>query len=107
LLIRPHQSQATLRPLRLCVTEQKGYDVGRGDQLARQWRIIQTLVSSKHGRTVGDLVRDENCHPRTIYRDLEALQEAGFPIYQERRDGKGVCEDRGRSLVHRQNPKMM
>jgi predicted DNA-binding transcriptional regulator YafY len=45
--------------------------MARGDQLARQWRIIQTLVTSKHGKTVADLVRDENCHPRTIYRDLE------------------------------------
>ena len=64
--------------------------MARGDQLARQWRIIQTLVSSKHGKTVADLVKEENCHPRTIYRDLEALQEAGFPIYSERLDGKGV-----------------
>jgi len=48
--------------------------MARGDQLARQWRIIQTLVSSKHGKTVADLVKEENCHPRTIYRDLEALQ---------------------------------
>jgi Fe2+ or Zn2+ uptake regulation protein len=61
--------------------------MGCGDQLARQRRIIQTLISSKHGKTVADLVKEENCHPRTIYRDLEALQEAGFPIYQERRDG--------------------
>jgi predicted DNA-binding transcriptional regulator YafY len=64
--------------------------MARGDQLARQWRIIQTLVSSKHGKTVADLVREENCHPRTVYRDLEALQEAGFPIYSERVDGKGL-----------------
>jgi len=64
--------------------------MARGDQLARQWRIIQTLVSSKHGKAVADLVKEENCHPRTIYRDLEALQEAGFPIYSERLDGKGV-----------------
>jgi len=26
--------------------------MGRGDQLARQWRIIQTLISSKHGESV-------------------------------------------------------
>jgi predicted DNA-binding transcriptional regulator YafY len=64
--------------------------MARGDQLACQWRIIQTLVTSKYGKTVADLVRDENCHPRTIYRDLETLQEAGFPIYSDRVDGKGV-----------------
>ncbi|MFP3869814.1 MAG: helix-turn-helix transcriptional regulator [Syntrophobacteria bacterium] len=64
--------------------------MARGDQLTRQWRIIQTLVSSKQGKTVAQLVKEENCHPRTIYRDLEALQEAGFPIYSERVDGKGL-----------------
>ncbi|MBW1982779.1 MAG: transcriptional regulator [Deltaproteobacteria bacterium] len=64
--------------------------MARGDQLARQWRIIQTLITSKHGKTVAELVKEENCHPRTIYRDLEALQAAGFPIYSERIDGKGI-----------------
>jgi hypothetical protein len=28
--------------------------MGRGDQLARQWRIIQTLISSKQGESVAD-----------------------------------------------------
>jgi predicted DNA-binding transcriptional regulator YafY len=64
--------------------------MARGDQLARQWRIIQTLVSSKYGKTVAELGREENCTLRTIYRDLEALQEAGFPIFQEREDGKSI-----------------
>jgi len=64
--------------------------MARGDQLARQWRIIQKLVASKHGKTVAELGREENCTLRTIYRDLEALQEAGFPIYQEREDGKSI-----------------
>ena len=63
--------------------------MARGDQLARQWRIIQTLIASKRGKSVADLVKDENCHLRTVYRDLEALQEAGFPIYQERRLHQG------------------
>jgi hypothetical protein len=87
---------------------EKGHLMGRGDQLARQWRIIQTLISSKHGRPVADLVNDKNCHPRTIYRELEALQEAGFPIYQERRGGGsfssplgqvGSCEETGTLLT--------
>jgi predicted DNA-binding transcriptional regulator YafY len=54
--------------------------MARGDQLARQWRIIQKLVASKHVKTVAELGREENFTLRTIYRDLEALQEAGFPI---------------------------
>jgi predicted DNA-binding transcriptional regulator YafY len=75
--------------------------MGRGNQLARQWRIIQTLISSKQGKSVGDLVKDENCHPRTIHRDLEALQEAGFPIYEERRDGGPFASSLGKSELVR------
>lgn len=62
----------------------------RGDQLSRQWRIIQTLISSKYGKSAAELSADLECHPRTVYRDLEALQAAGFPIYTERDEGKNL-----------------
>ncbi len=58
----------------------------RGDQLARQWRIIRSLEASGTGLTVAELAKRENIGLRTIYRDLVALQEAGFPLYSERVD---------------------
>ena len=58
--------------------------MARGDQLARQWRIIQTLISSRQGKSVAVLARELNCHKRTVYRDLVALQEAGFPLFTDR-----------------------
>jgi len=64
--------------------------MARGDQLGRQWKIIQTLISSKKGKSASDLSQDMECHPRTIYRDLEALQMAGFPIYIEKSEGKSL-----------------
>jgi len=64
--------------------------MARGDQLARQWRIIQTLISSRSGKSVGDLAETLECHTRTVYRDLEALQAAGFPVYTERAGGKNL-----------------
>lgn len=36
------------------------------------------------GKSAADLARDFDCHPRTVYRDLNALQAAGFPIYTEK-----------------------
>jgi predicted DNA-binding transcriptional regulator YafY len=58
--------------------------MARGDQLARQWKIIQALIASRQGRAVPELAGMVECHTRTVYRDLEALQAAGFPVTTER-----------------------
>jgi len=58
----------------------------RGDQLARQWRVIRAIESAKQGLTVAELARREQVGARTIYRDLDALHEAGFPLYPEKVD---------------------
>jgi len=57
--------------------------MARGDQLARQWTIIQNLLTSRTGRGVSELAETLGCHRRTVYRDLEALQSAGFPLYSD------------------------
>jgi predicted DNA-binding transcriptional regulator YafY len=64
--------------------------MARGDQLARQWRILQSLIASRIGKTAADLAQELEFHWRTVYRDLEALQLAGFPIYTDRIDGKNL-----------------
>jgi len=64
--------------------------MARGEQLGRQWIILQLLISSTTGKSVSDLAGQTNCHPRTVYRDLEALQLAGFPIYDEKQNGKSM-----------------
>ena len=56
----------------------------RGDQLARQWRILRLIEASGSGLTVAEISDREGISLRTAYRDLEALQEAGFPLYNER-----------------------
>jgi len=61
--------------------------MARGDQLSRQWRIIQRLLVSRTGKSVADLAEDLDCHARTVYRDLDALEGAGFPLYTEKEDG--------------------
>ncbi len=56
--------------------------MSREKQLTRQWRLMQKLSAAREdGVTVEDLTAAMECHRRTIYRDLNALQEAGFPLY--------------------------
>ena len=62
--------------------------MARGDQLSRQWKIIQALIAARQGKSAADLAGSLACHSRTVYRDLEALQMAGFPLYTDKRDGK-------------------
>ncbi len=63
----------------------------RNDQVTRQWHILQRLEGSKRGLTLDELLAalppDLLKHPRTIRRDLEALEAAHFPLLSERVDG--------------------
>ncbi len=50
----------------------------RGNQLARQWQLLQ-LIDHATGIAVEDAARKLGCTVRTIWRDLDVLQKAGFP----------------------------
>ncbi len=61
--------------------------MARNEQLIRQHKLLQLLEFSRFGRTLeelrGDLVADlglSTLHERTVRRDIEALQSAGFDI---------------------------
>ncbi len=54
----------------------------RGNQVVRQWQLLQLLGHST-GLTVDDAGRRLCCAVRTIWRDLRVLQDVGFPIYDE------------------------
>ena len=61
----------------------------RNQEVIRQWRVLHALESSRHGATIDALARELDVTTRTIRRDLAALQEAGFALYDERdEDGR-------------------
>jgi proteasome accessory factor B len=60
--------------------------VPRNQEVIRQWKVLHALESSRHGTTIPALAGDLRVTTRTIRRDLAALQEAGFPIFDERDD---------------------
>lgn len=59
----------------------------RNAEVIRQWSILRDLESSKRV-TIDDLAERTGVTTRTIRRDLEALQAAGFPLFDELHDGK-------------------
>ena len=58
----------------------------RNQEVIRQWKVLHALESSRHGASIDALADDLDVTTRTIRRDLAALQEAGFPLYDERDD---------------------
>jgi predicted DNA-binding transcriptional regulator YafY len=59
----------------------------RNAEVIRQWSILRDLESSRR-LTIDELAGRTGVTTRTIRRDLEALQAAGFPLYDDLDDGK-------------------
>lgn len=59
----------------------------RGDQISRQWQILQILEARRMGVSVPELAGELEENVRTIYRDMEALEQAGFPLYTDSVEG--------------------
>jgi predicted DNA-binding transcriptional regulator YafY len=63
--------------------------VPRNQEVIRQWKVLHALESSRHGASIDSLAGELEVTTRTIRRDLAALQEAGFPLYDTRdEDGR-------------------
>jgi proteasome accessory factor B len=58
----------------------------RNAEVVRQWNILRSVEAAHYGRSVHDLAHETGVSTRTIYRDLEALQQVGFPLVDEERD---------------------
>ncbi len=59
----------------------------RNAEVIRQWSILRDLESARR-LSIDDLAARTGVTTRTIRRDLEALQEAGFALFDEVHEGK-------------------
>jgi predicted DNA-binding transcriptional regulator YafY len=59
----------------------------RNAEVIRQWTILRDLESARR-LTIDELAARTGVTTRTIRRDLEALQEAGFPLFDEVHENK-------------------
>ena len=58
----------------------------RNTEIVRQWNILRASEAAAD-ITINKLAVEHGVNPRTIRRDLNALQDAGFPLYTEPRTG--------------------
>jgi predicted DNA-binding transcriptional regulator YafY len=61
--------------------------MARNEQLIRQHKLLQILERNRFGRTVEEMLKElvaelglASLHPRTVRRDLQALQAAGLDV---------------------------
>ena len=56
----------------------------RNTEVIRQWTILREVERARNGVTIDELASLCGVTTRTIRRDLQALEEAGFPLYDDR-----------------------
>jgi len=75
--------------VRRAMTVQKGKPAKKYSQVGRVHDIIR-LIEARHGITLEELAEEAGVTRRTIHRDLNAIQEAGYPLISEWAYGRKV-----------------
>ena len=72
----------------------------RNAEVIRQWAILREIERARGGATIDQLASQCGVTTRTIRRDLQALEEAGFPLYDDRSrdDGRTRWMIRGQAF---------
>jgi proteasome accessory factor B len=71
----------------------------RNAEVIRQWTILRELEASRRA-TIDELAARTGVTTRTIRRDLAALQEAGFPLFDELIDDKRYWTLEAKAFKH-------
>jgi predicted DNA-binding transcriptional regulator YafY len=64
----------------------KGRPAKKYSQAGRVHDVIR-LIEARHGITVNELAEETGVNRRTIHRDLQAIQDAGYPLVSEWQEG--------------------
>jgi predicted DNA-binding transcriptional regulator YafY len=70
--------------------------MARNSELVRQWEILRAIDGARNGIAIAKLASERGVHPRTIRRDIDALQRAGFSLYDDKVNGTGMWKLRCR-----------
>src|SRR6185436_3939905 len=61
----------------------------RNAEVIRQWKILKRIEKSRYV-TAKDRAEEHDVALRTIRRDIEALQEAGCPLFDDPESGRKI-----------------
>src|SRR5438132_9671424 len=61
----------------------------RNAEVIRQWTILREIERARVGVTIDELASLCGVTTRTIRRDLQALEESGFPLFDDRSQDDG------------------
>jgi predicted DNA-binding transcriptional regulator YafY len=64
--------------------------------MTRQWQILRDIDAARTGISIPKLAAARGVHTRTIRRDIEALSNAGFSLYDEKVNGTTMWKLRSR-----------
>jgi predicted DNA-binding transcriptional regulator YafY len=64
----------------------------RGRQLLRVLKLIKLFEHSRYGLTINELCREMTITRRTLYRDLEMIEDAGYRFVKEDGGGGGLSK---------------
>jgi predicted DNA-binding transcriptional regulator YafY len=78
--------------------------MARNSELVRQWEILRAVDGARNGIAVAKLASEREVCERTIRRDIDALQRAGFSLYDEKVNGTSMWKLRGRPFGRLEEP---
>ncbi len=64
--------------------------MARNSELIRQWEILREIDGARTGIGIAKLASLRRVSQRTIRRDIQALCDAGFPLYDEKINGTSM-----------------
>ncbi|MBF0103897.1 MAG: HTH domain-containing protein [Deltaproteobacteria bacterium] len=73
--------------------------LNRNKQLIRAFSILKTLLYKKSTTSIAKLSKQFKVHPKTIRRDLKAIEGAGFKLKRTYKDGKSKGGALTRALI--------
>lgn len=70
--------------------------MARSSEVVRQWEILRAIDGARNGIAIAKLAAERGVCTRTVRRDLDALQRAGFPLYDDKVNGTSMWKLRAK-----------